>query len=50
MNKRNLFESDSENEATEFPKFIAIESQEETPLDKLSTFLIERVVSSRGDS
>ena len=34
--KQNLSESDSENEITELPRFIAIESLEETPLVKLS--------------
>ena len=34
--------SDSENKITEFPKFIVIESLEETPPAKLSPFLIEK--------
>ena len=47
-NKRNLSESDSENEAADFPRFIAIESLEEECLAKLSTFLIEKVISTRA--
>ena len=34
--KQNLSESDSENEAIKFPRFIVIESLEETLLVKLS--------------
>ena len=41
--KWNLSESNSENERImEFPRFIVIESLEETLLAKLSTFLIEK--------
>ena len=47
-NKRNLSESDSENEATDFPRFIVIESLEEVCLAKLSPFLIEKVISTRA--
>ena len=46
--KRNLSESDSENEAAEFPRFIVIESLEEVCLAKLSPFLIEKVISTRA--
>ena len=45
--KWNLSESNSENERImEFPRFIVIESLEETLLAKLSTFLIEKKISS----
>ena len=40
--KHNLSESDSENKIIEFLRFIVIESLEETPLAKLSPFLIEK--------
>ena len=43
--KKNLSESDSENEITEFSRFIVIELLEETPLAKLSPFFIKRVIS-----
>ena len=35
-NKQNLSESESENEITEFQRFISIELQEETPQTKVS--------------
>ena len=38
-NQQNLSVSDSENEITKFPRFIAIESLEETPIAKLPSFL-----------
>ena len=44
--KRNLSESDSENEATDFLRFIVIESLEEICLAKFSPFLIEKVISA----
>ena len=40
--KRNLSESDSENEAADFPRFIIIKSLEEVCLAKFSPFLIEK--------
>ena len=40
--KRNLSESDSENEAADLPRFIVIESLEEVCLAKFSPFLIEK--------
>ena len=43
--KRNLSESDLENEAADFPRFIVIESLEEVWLAKFSPFLIEKVIS-----
>ena len=46
--KRNLSESDSENETADFPRFIVIESLEEVCLSKLSPFLIEKVISTRA--
>ena len=46
--KRNLSESDSENETADFPRFIVIESLEEVCLAKLSAFLIEKVISTRA--
>ena len=48
--KRNLSESDSENEAADFPRFIVIESFEEVCLAKLSPFLIEKVISTTASS
>ena len=44
--KRNLSESDSENKAADFPRFIVIESLEEVCLAKFSPFLI--VISTRA--
>ena len=46
--KRNLSESDSENEAADFPRFIVIESLEEVCLAKFSPFLIEKMISTRA--
>ena len=46
--KWNLSESDSENEAADFPRFIVIESLEEVCLTKFSPFLIEKVISTRA--
>ena len=46
--KRNLSESDSENEAADFPRSIVIESFEEVCLTKFSPFLIEKVISTRA--
>ena len=46
--KRNLSESDSENEAADFPRFIVIESLEEAYRAKFSSFLIEKVISTRA--
>ena len=45
--KRNLSESNSENEVTDFLRFIVIESLEEVWLAKFSPFLIEKVISAR---
>ena len=46
--KQNLSESDSENEAADFPRFIGIGSLEEVCLAKFSHFLIEKVISTRA--
>lgn len=46
--KINLSDSDSETESKEFPRFIVIKSLEETPLLKLSPFLIEKVITVRA--
>ena len=46
--KRNLSESDSENESADFPRFIVIESSEEACLAKFSPFLIENVIYTRA--
>ena len=46
--KRNLSESDSENEAADFPKFIVIEPLKEVCLAKFLPFLIEKVISTRA--
>ena len=46
--KQNLSESDSENEAADFLRFIVIESLEEVCLAKFSPFLIEKVISTRA--
>ena len=46
--KRNLSESDTENEITEFHRFIVIKLLEETPLAKLSSFLIEKIQDRRN--
>ena len=46
--KRNFSESDSKNEAADFPRFIVIESLEEVCLAKFSPFLIEKVISTRA--
>ena len=46
--KQNPSESDSENEAADFPRFIVIESLEEVCLAKFSPFLIEKVISTRA--
>ena len=47
--KRNLSDSDSENETADFPRFIVIESLEEVCLAKFSPFLIEKVISTRAN-
>ena len=47
-NKLNLLDSDSENETTEFPRFIVNESLEEVCLAKFSPILIEKVISTRA--
>ena len=44
--KQNLSESDSENEAADFPRFIVIESLEEVCLVKFSPLFIEKVIST----
>ena len=46
--KQNLSESDSENEAADFPRFIVIKSLEEVCHAKFSPFLIEKVISTRA--
>ena len=46
--KQILSESDSENEAADFPRFIVIESLEEVCFAKFSPFLIEKVISARA--
>ena len=46
--KRNLSESDSENKAADFPRFIVIESLEEVCEAKFSPFLIEKEISTRA--
>ena len=47
--KQNLSESDSENEAADFPRFIVIKSLEEVFLAKFSPFLIKKVISTRAN-
>ena len=47
--KRNLSESDSENEAADFPRFIVIKSLEKFCLAKFSPFLIKKVISTRAN-
>ena len=47
-NKRNLSESDLEDDAADFPRFIVIESLEEVCLAKFSPFLREKVISTRA--
>ena len=42
--KRNLSKSDSDTEDYEFPRYVFIESMEETALNKLLIFLIEKVI------
>ena len=46
--KRNLSESDLENEAADFPRFIVIESLEEVCWAKFSLFFVEKVISTRA--
>ena len=46
--KRYLSDSDSETES-DFPRFIIIESLQDTKLDQLSPFLIEKIISSRSN-
>ena len=46
--KRNLSESDSENEAADFPRFIVIESLKKVCLAKFAPLFIEKVISSRA--
>ena len=45
--KRNLSESDSENEGADFFRFIIIESLGEVCLAKFSLFLTEKVIPTR---
>ena len=45
--KRNLSESDAENKAADFPRFIVIESLEEVCFTKFSPFPRENVISTR---
>ena len=46
--KRLHAESDSDNDSdqTLFPKFIVLESMEDTPITKLSPFIIEKTLNS----
>ena len=46
--KRPHAESDSDidSDQTLFPKFIALESTEDTPITKLSPFIIEKTINS----
>ena len=46
--KRNLLESDLENKAADFPRFIVIESLEEDCQAKFSPFPIEKLISTRA--
>ena len=46
--KRYLSDSDSETE-NDFPRFIIIESLQDTKLDQLSPFMIEKIISSRSN-
>ena len=46
--KRNISESDSENEVAGIPRFIVIEYLEEVCLAEYSPFLIEKVISTRA--
>ena len=46
--KQNLSESDSENEAADFPRFIVIESLEDVCLAKLSPFLYRKSIINKG--
>ena len=46
--KQNKLESDSGNEAAEFPRFIVTESLDEVYLAKFSAFLIEKVISTQA--
>ena len=46
--KWNLADSDLENEAADFPRFIVIESLEEACQAKFLPFLIEKVISARA--
>ena len=48
--KRNLSESNSENEAADFPRFIVIESLEEVCQAEFSFFLKEKVMFTRASS
>ena len=45
--EQSLSKPDLENEATDFPRFIVLESLEETYLTKLSPFFMEKVISRR---
>ena len=46
--KRYLSDSDSETE-NDFPRFIIIESLQDTKLDQQCPFLIEKIISSRSN-
>ena len=46
--KRNLSESNSENEAADSTRFIVIESLDEVCLAKFSPFVIEKVISTKA--
>ena len=48
--KRNLSESDLENEAANLPRFIVIEYLEEVCLAKFLPLLKEKVISTRASS
>ena len=43
-NPKDIYPTDSETE-NDFPRFIIIESLQDTKLDQLSPFLIEKIIS-----
>ena len=47
LKKSKRYQSDSDSEIeTDFPRFIIIESLLDTKIDKVSPFLIEKIISS----
>ena len=48
--KQNLFESDTQNEGTEFARFIVWESLEEICFTKSSPFLREKIIFNRANT